>query len=82
MLKLIAKSMNFPSKITTYRVHLYICHNNVMMFHCIVPPRITQGPVNTTVSEGDSTSLTCQATGDPPPMVLFLIITHHISYIL
>ena len=41
------------------------------IYCCIVPPRITQGPVNTTVSEGDSTSLTCQANGDPPPTVLF-----------
>ena len=42
----------------------------------VVPPQITQAPINTTVSEGDSTLLTCQATGYPSPMVLLLIIAH------
>ena len=54
--------------------------DDITVFYCVVPPRITQGPVNTTVSEQDSTSLSCQATGDPSPMVLFLIIAHHIYY--
>ena len=40
-----------------------------VIFCYTVPPRIIQNPVNTTVSEGDSASLTCQATGDPSPMV-------------
>ena len=48
------------------------------IFHYTVPPRIIQNPVNTTVSEGSSASLTCQATGDPSPMVRILIIAHHI----
>ena len=35
----------------------------------IVRPIITQDPVNTTVSEGNTVTLTCLATGDPAPMV-------------
>ena len=50
-------------------------HHSVLIVY-VVPPRITQAPVNTTVSEGESTLLTCQATGDPSPMVSFLIIAH------
>ena len=50
-------------------------HHSVLIVY-VVPPRIAQPPVNTTVSEGDLALLTCRATGDPLPMVSFLIIAH------
>ena len=48
-------------------------HHGVLIVY-VVPPRITQAPVNTTVSEGESALLTCQATGVPLPMVLFVFV--------
>ena len=58
---------------------MFRCHNYIIVFLLymyVVPPRIAQPPVNTTVSEGDLALLTCQATGDPLPTVIFLIIAH------
>jgi hypothetical protein len=49
------------------------------LFDILVPPRITRGPNDTTINEGENITLTCDAEGPPKPKFTWGIVSKRVA---
>jgi hypothetical protein len=49
------------------------------LFDILVPPRITRGPNDTTINEGENITLICDAKGPPKPRFTWSIVSQKVS---
>ena len=51
-----------------------------MLSEISVPPRITKGPNNATMNEGENISLTCDAEGPPKPTFTWDLVSKNVTF--